>query len=65
MTADGRYQPGKHWNRWAVYDLASNPPPVAAGPYDTEDQARTEAARLNTPKPRPAQQQALFGPQET
>jgi hypothetical protein len=59
----GRFIVERHWNRSAAFDLAENPPPVAAGPYDTREQAQAAADRLNNP-PRPATQDALFDDKE-
>jgi hypothetical protein len=47
----------------AVYDLAENPPPVAAGPYNTREQAQAAADQLNNPL-RPATQDALLNDKE-
>jgi hypothetical protein len=68
MTADaGCYVVERHWHQHAVYDLAENPPPVAAGPYPTRDQAQAAADQLNAPAApaaAPPRQGALFDHQE-
>jgi hypothetical protein len=59
----GRFIVERHWQQHAVYDLAENPPPVAAGPYNTREQAQAAADQLNNPL-RPATQDALLNDKE-
>jgi hypothetical protein len=63
MTGSGRFVVERHWQQHAVYDLAENPPPVAAGPYNTREQAQAAADQLNNPR-QPPKQDALFDTQE-
>jgi hypothetical protein len=44
----GRYQVGRHFEQWAVWDLAYvTPSRVAAGPFEWQADAETAAAELN------------------